>query len=370
MARRIRRWHALTALVGCAALSAGVLAAASAPAAAATKPHWTVTYRHKGVTITDLVVLRPKAAWAVGRNGTGSGLLLRSDGSTWTSVTFPGSAHYQPERIWALSATDIWISGQDTASFSSSEMLHLHDGTWSTLTLPGGEPMLVVSDTSIWATNIGLASCGTVSEDSQGCIGTAHWNGSTWTTYPLRATTTDAAARSGSTIWVIGESYTRIVNDSPVFTPDLFTWTGSAWRRVTSVHFGRTAHSPAIVVTSPRDIWVADSSLAHPRACAMHWTGARWSPFFLPGAPGPCNWTASDGKGGLWFNWFKLPSVTLAHWTGGRLVFTSDFRPISSFGTDGFSPVAVPRTNWVMLSGSYCPLTKACPITGVIAQYT
>ena len=112
-------------------------------------------------------------------------------------------------------------------------------------------------------------------------------------------------------------------------------------------------------------MYVAEATRADGKACAMHWTGSRWQPFYLPGSPGPCIWTTSDYRRGLWLIGPAGPEFTWVHWTGKRFIHTAPFTPNSSgYNTDGFSIAAVPHSSSVWLFGSYCNLSLPCRTKG------
>ena len=115
-------------------------------------------------------------------------------------------------------------------------------------------------------------------------------------------------------------------------------------------------------------MYVAEATRGDGKACAMHWTGSRWQPFYLPGSPGPCIWTTSDHRRGLWLIGPAGPEFTWVHWTGKRFIHTAPFTPNSSgYNTDGFSIAAVPHSSSVWLFGSYCNLSLPCRTKGLIA---
>jgi hypothetical protein len=376
MGRRTRR--VIAGMLG--ALSLAVLTCAqAAPAGAvpASAPAWHVDYQRTGTVINQIAATGPRNAWAIGdsyRAGQ-AGLLLHWNGSSWRTMSYPGERTTAPAAIFALSATDFWLFVS-----SSSPVLHWRSGHWSTLALPvNAVPMAVLSDSDIWVAGGESSPSACPPPDHDACSLTSHWNGTSWTTYPLPATEIDgASASSPSSVWAVGENSLR---HKPVrggfevsFVPAVYRWTGTAWQR-TSLAGRRTFQTPTVIAYSARDVYVGEATTAHPGACAMHWTGARWSPFYLPassylpGASHACGWIGSDFRGGLWFSGpSPLPYFTFVHWSGGRFTSTPHFTPDKNgWNTDGFTLAAVPHSKSDWLYGSWCLPTRKCVTKGLIA---
>jgi hypothetical protein len=277
MSRRASIHAGLIALLAIPGLV--LTAAASGPASASgtsRTPTWHVQYRQPGTDITAVSATGPDNAWAIGINRRrGTGLLLHWNGSRWQSVHYPGEAADLPTAIFALSATDFWIFVQN-----SYQALHWSNGQWNELDMPvAGYPMAVVSDTNIWISGGNVPDCNVSSHSGRGCTATSHWNGTTWTSFPLAAqsiASVSASSRAG--VWLVGESYSRTKaashHDGFITTslPYVYRWTGSVWRR-SPLAVRRTSADPSIVADSPKDVFVAEASTTHRSACSMHWNG-------------------------------------------------------------------------------------------------
>jgi hypothetical protein len=349
--------------------SAGTGTAAAAVSAA--RPAWRVIYRLQGTDITAVTASGPDNAWAVGNfwdaKGRPHGQLLHWDGSRWRLVSYPDQRVHLISAAYALTATDAWFSVYGSGN---GELLHWSNGRWSAMSLPANlQNIDVISDRNIWAVGGMLPHCDGGPGDSRGCTVTSHWNGSAWTSYPLGAFEgVRFGASSSSDVWAVGDSFVRVIRDSPSFVPYVFHWTGSAWKR-TGLALHRTSWWSSIVALSPRDVYVAESTMAHRNACAMRWNGSRWTPFYLKGSAGPCHWATSDYHRGLWFMAQPSgPGFAWAHWTGARFVTTPAYQPSKNgWNTDGFTIAAVPHSSLVWLFGSYCGVSRPCRIKGVIA---
>ena len=131
------------------------------------------------------------------------------DGRQWGSVHYPDQRRYLPSAIYALSPTDMWLYGYDSAQ--SASILHWTNGTWKTMPLPvNSQNVLMLTDDNIWVEGGELPGCCSVSAGSQGCSVTSHWNGSSWTSYPLRVFNVGAfAGGSSGNVWAVGDSWER-----------------------------------------------------------------------------------------------------------------------------------------------------------------
>jgi hypothetical protein len=373
MSRRASIRAGLTALLAIPGLA--LTAAASGPAsatAASRTPAWHVQYRQPGTDITAVSATGPDNAWAIGlnrRHGS-AGLLLHWNGSRWQPMRYPGEAADLPIAIFALSATDFWLFVQN-----SDQALHWSNGQWSELDMPaGGYPMAVLGDNDIWVEGGSSRNCDYSSDRGRGCSATSHWNGTGWATYPLAAQTiVSVSASSPSDLWLVGESYAKTKPAPHHFgvvtttLPYVYRWTGSAWHR-SGLAVRRTSANPSIVAYSRRDVFVAEASASNKAACAMHWNGSRWKPFYQPGSPGACDWAVSDGHGGLWLAGTLGLGIDFVHWTGKRFVTTRRFLPSRSFNTDGFLLAPAPHSKVAWIFGSYCKLPGVCRTEGLIAQ--
>lgn len=376
MSRRALIRAGLTVVLAIPGLALTAVGSASASAAATVRtPTWHVEYRQPGPDFTAVSAAGPDSAWAIGLNRSHglTGLLLHWNGARWHSMWYPHKSAFLPSAIFALSATDLWVFGEDATP--PYQALHWHDGQWSELQLPNGaQPMAVLSDTDIWVEGGNAPACGVGRDAGRGCIATSRWNGATWTTYPLAAqNVASVSASSKAGVWLVGLSYSRtkaVPHHGGYVTtsvPYVYRWTGSAWHR-SGLACCWTSADPSIVADSPKRVFVAEASAAHPTACAMHFDGSKWKPLYRPAPRGACDWAVSDDHGGLWLYGTLGLGISFVHWTGKRFVTTRRFSPSRSFDTDGFLVAAVPRSRAVWAYGSYCSISRACRVIGLIAR--
>ena len=227
---RVTAAAVVVAALSCVAVGPADASSAAAAAAAANRPTWQVVYHQLGVNIQAISATGPKGAWGIGADKAG-GVLLHWDGVSWRPVHYPDQRNYLPSQIFALSPTDMWLFGYD--STQPAEILHWSNGFWSTMSLPvNAQNVDVLGDGDIWLEGGMLPHCNTVNADSQGCTITSHWNGSTWTSYPLRAFEgVTFGGTSKSDVWAVGDSFVRVMctwRQRPRRTGKLARCTGTA----------------------------------------------------------------------------------------------------------------------------------------------
>ncbi len=174
---------------GASTAATGSAGAGAAAAVGAARPAWQVMYRLPGTDITAVSASGPDSAWAAGNfwdaKGCSRGRLLHWDGSRWRLVSYPDQRVHLISAVYALTASDAWFAVYGTGN---GELLHWSQGRWSTMSLPvDSQSIYVVSDRDIWAAGGTLPHCYDGPADTRGCTVTSHWNGSSWTSYPLRA---------------------------------------------------------------------------------------------------------------------------------------------------------------------------------------
>jgi hypothetical protein len=327
---------------------------ASGGVSSARQPWWAVSYQYKGGGIQSLSATGPKDAWAIGYRVNAPYVLLHWNGSVWRVRSFPHERGETLTSITALSARDVWIFAQDVQEPTApEEALHWNGIQWSVLALPvdAGAP-LVLSDSDIWVTGgEQLPGCVSRGPDSQGCTVTSHWNGSTWRRHRVAAVEiTDIVGSSPSNVWATGDSFERQSGDTGTVLPEVFRWMGTFWKRV-ALRAPRRGGAPLAVAYSPRDVWVGESSVAFPKARAMHWNGRNWEPFWIAGIPPGGGYIASDDHGGLWFS---ANLAAYAHWIGGpRVIYPRQFIPRGSEGTTMVGLAPVPGSSGAWIYGLY-----------------
>jgi hypothetical protein len=185
------------------------------------------------------------------------------------------AANQQLDNIQAVSATDLWVLGQNDTT-SAPLVWHGNGRSWTQIPVPGS--MLHGGD---------LANIAATSPDSAWAVGTTgssqtlilHWNGTAWSRQASPNAGLDlldsATATSAGNAWAVG--YT---GDSPATDRTLILhWNGRKWSPVTSPK-PLAGMLNAVTAVSADDAWAVGVSTtatgAHPKALVMHWNGKSW----------------------------------------------------------------------------------------------
>ncbi len=183
--------------------------------------------------MTSLVVTGRHSAWAAGvtfgTSGPVGDVLMRWNGSTWRSVSFP--LHGADQNLWHLAAG------------------------------PGG---------AVWAVGDSHNSAQTKSTPLS-----MTWNGAIWrkvaVTAPANSELDAVAFVPGGTAWAGGTS-------SDGKRTLILRWTGTAWSKAASPNPFATSSVNAVAATSPRDAWAvgAGTGSGLSRTFVLHWNGGTW----------------------------------------------------------------------------------------------
>jgi hypothetical protein len=238
---------------------------------------WTTyTLADAGITesmvLSSVAILSPTDVWAAGPNHTDpTGLpLVHWDGTQWSRVTPPAPAGATWVSVNALSASagDLWALASASVNCSNSTCETEYfaarwDGTgWSlTPALPAGftagTNISADSPTDVWVVGGGAGDA-------------AHYNGSTWSTFAMPATSgqTDLglheiAARGGQA-WAVGSTHESSNNSTHAA---VYHWDGLTW---SSVGFPVTSDnsntSTVTYLPGSTTVWIEahDPSLTYP----------------------------------------------------------------------------------------------------------
>jgi hypothetical protein len=169
-------------------------------------------------------------AWAVGYTGSGRTLILRWNGTAWTTVPSPdpGTDNYL-YGVVATPAGTAWAVGYTESTNTSTRTLILR------------------------------------------------WNGTAWTTVPSPNPGTDnylysVAATPAGTAWAVGCTVTGCGTGASARTL-ILRWNGTAWTRVPSP--GPDARLLGVAALSGSDAWAV--GIADGKTLILHWNGQMWS---------------------------------------------------------------------------------------------
>jgi hypothetical protein len=334
MNRRVFKRGAL-ATAGAAALTL----ATALPGDAATTAEWRLSSYASSVTggMTSVAAISKTDAWAVGSTDHGSTLVnspyvLHWNGSTWSTVSIPGSNGYYSWLVAASSASNVWVLGEDVNDSENQKLFHFDGSHWHTVSVPEGNlsTLVALSPTDVWLT--GQIGCNGPAK----CVTDVwQWNGSTWTAHPIYSSVENIAGTSATNIWAVGLNN---INDKDEGTLSAYRWNGTKWLTVVMPHPGMS-YWPDIAIGSASDIWIEGWRATSSKVLALRWTGSAWQQVLSGANAGASPDPVPDGSSGVWLGPWEL-------WNGHAMVDTSEYLGWASGGISDF--VQVPGA-----SGSY-----------------
>ncbi|MEO5954061.1 MAG: hypothetical protein ABIQ44_16490, partial [Chloroflexia bacterium] len=264
--------------------------------------HWTVfptpNFGTERSEILGVAAIASNNVWAVGvsyalnSNEERVSYVIHWDGTIWTLVPVPvlGDTKNQggsdgTDRdfdkfygIEALSANDIWITGEAYrySEFPQVLMLHWNGANWTRFLAPSPgsdwnriEGIEALSPNDIWAVGYYRIA------GEQDKTLALHWDGTAWTLSPSlnpepnRNFLNDVAPVTANNVWAVGYSISDIGN----VRPTMFHWDGTAWSEtpLTEPPTGGSEGLTAITAISANDIWAVGIF-----GMAYHWDGVSW----------------------------------------------------------------------------------------------
>ena len=338
MNRRVLKRGAL-ATVGAAVLTV----ATALPGDAATTAEWRLSSYASSVTggMTSVAAISRTDAWAVGGTNHGATLVnspyvLHWNGSTWRTVSIPGSNGYYSALVAASSANNVWVLGDDVND-SLNQKLFRYDGShWHTMSVPEGNlsTLVVLSTSDVWLS--GQIGCNGSTPAARCVTDVFQWNGSTWTAHPIYSRVENIAGTSATNIWAVGLN--RVDDKTGEGTVSAYRWNGTKWLTVVMPHPGMSGW-PDIAIGSARDIWIEGWRATSTKVLALRWTGSTWQQVLSGANAGASPDPVPYGSSGVWLGPWEL-------WTGRAMVDTGEYLGWASGGISDF--VQVPGA-----SGSY-----------------
>ena len=214
--------------------------------------------------------------WAVG-SGVSSPLILRWNGTKWTTQSLAGNGEDELTAVSAMSAHNAWAVGNDVAN-GHSLIAHWDGNKWSLVRNPNPghfnvlNAVTAISRTDAWA----------VGQDFRKEVKIEHWNGGFWSLKPnphitgiLTVFNGVTAAPNGS-VWAVGK---RTVTKSLLDKTLTARWTGTRWINVRSPDFGSSVTADnrlyGVYAPSARSAW-AVGGFSDLYAVIEHWNGRKW----------------------------------------------------------------------------------------------
>jgi hypothetical protein len=307
-------------------------------------------------------------AWAVGSwfsnpSLPNDALIEHWNGSAWKIV--PGApisiagASIALNAVAALKPSDVWAVGTITTTpttFSVFQALVEHwDGKkWSRVVSTFSQEVLLqgvsaLSDNDVWVVGVG-----------DGLPFAAHWNGKTWTQFPIPGSFGGAGgtfyavhAISASNVWVVGTGNEQTLIEH---------WNGAHWNLIPSPVVGQTqnlgpsAVLSSITAASAKDLWAVGNYSPDGFtnvALIEHWNGAHWSvvsspPTAMDGVNYNLVGVAAVAANNIWaIGYNNIEGLLFVHWNGTAWSLVKGPAMSASEYLDGIS-VASPCAIWAV----------------------
>ena len=305
---------AMAAVTIAAAAAFGAFVGGGAQAGAATTAQWRSWYSSSAsVFMTGVVAFGPKAIWSVGvpDNYSYRPFVVRWDGSSWRSVSIPGSAGYQTAAIGGSSTGNVWVFAGNKVG--QKKAFRFDGAHWHTIAVPansfGWASPVVLSKTNVWI-NSG-PQCKTVANSNWGCTSHLyHWNGRSWQKTSIGDFVSGIAAAPSGAVLAVGNAPRDMQGNGPV---SVFRWSGTRWKAISMPH-PKAAYAPQIAMSSTSDIWVSDVGAVPADDSVLHWNGSKWTTINSYGGLNSTPKVAADGAGGVWLGDWD-------HYTVGKWVY-------------------------------------------------
>src|SRR5258708_7913400 len=193
--------------------------------------------------------------------------------------------------IAAVSASDVWVVGEDEPSNTPQTLIQHWDGaSWSLVPRPnsatGGylASVAALSSTNVWAV-------GSTDDAYLGQTLIEHWDGASWSLVPSPspsgATNSYLAGVHGDAandVWAVGyANYPAATPGVTVAQTLIEHWNGTAWSIVPSPNFSTTLADQLTSVTTiaNNNAWAVGKTQTLPyyqdHTLILHWDGASWT---------------------------------------------------------------------------------------------
>lgn len=332
------RPKAVAALAAVVSLAGLLMGALGQPAAAWAAPGsvpggWRVVYESTSKTSNSLysvAAVSPGDAWAAGEIAAGGSddqsVVLHWNGTSWKRASVPGLTGFYVPAVAASSASDVWLFAA-SADGGSPRAMRWNGSRWVTIPMPAGsyypDDVAVLSPTDAWVVGPQQPCTGTGAAEV--CPTTLyHWDGSSWSPFPLPLTadgSTELSASSPTNVWVVGASSPCLASRCS-YSPVAYHWSGSTWLKAPSLPLKHSYYPPDVAAGAKKNVWVSgwSATRAGQPGRLMHWNGRRWQVTDASGDLVTESPLVADGRSGAWMGPY-------AHWTGTEWVNTAPFSP-------------------------------------------
>jgi len=299
----MKRWMAWAVAV--LAPVAGL--AASGPAGASSSAWYQVLQVNRAGGFSQIAAVSETNIWAVGdvwdRNGTilKQPFIRHYNGTSWMTVTIPGSPRFESDQVSASAANNVWVVGLGTSHVAHS-VAYRYDGShWHKIPVPSLtylQGIAVLGPKNVWA----FGSSGTIfAPHGDVSADVFHWNGTKWRGYNLAKGNLmgeSISASAKSNVWIAGSLWT-----GRAYRALVYRWNGTGWHNegLPLVH----TDIPGVSAFSPTNVWVGWNTTFNSHA--LHWDGQHWHTVTVPdNVDANTMNVVRNGKGGYWFGYAAM----------------------------------------------------------------
>jgi len=218
----------------------------------------------------------PTDAWAVWDS-----TAAHYDGSSWTTSTIP--AAYGLNSVAIVSPADVWAAGPNHTNPAGLPLVHWNGTQWSSVAPPAppgatwvSVNALSASGGDLWVLASASLNCSNGFCDNE--YFAARWDGTGWSPTPALPAGFTAgssiSADSAADVWVVGGG-----------TGDAAHYNGSTWSTFTMpATSGQTALSLHKIAAHGGQAWAVGSTQNNgtTHAAVYHWDGSAWSSAAFP----------------------------------------------------------------------------------------
>jgi hypothetical protein len=215
--------------------------------------------------LADVAGSGPDDAWAVGATGYEArddqgwplprywALVERWDGAAWTRARLP--VRGELSSVSVVSSDDAWAVGGDYTDYLDGDalpvLLHWDGAAWQrvetgpAVRLGPLSDVLALSASDVWV----------IGEDASGKAVAAHWSGVSWRAYrlPKGGQVSDLAALSSRDVWASGSIGTEFMG---LMAPRLWYWNGGKWAVVPAGDDEAEGGLHGIAARPPREVFL------------------------------------------------------------------------------------------------------------------
>jgi hypothetical protein len=295
----MKRW-----MTGAVTLVAAVAGLAGAGPAAASSGGWYQTYQvNREGSFSEIAAISKTNVWAVGDlwdkniNPIYQPFIRHFDGSSWSTVTIPGSPKFDSYQVSASSADNVWVVGLLPNPIEHSTAYRWDGSHWHRIPVPAEtalQGVVAFGPDNVWA----YGTSGTIFAGHVGAT-VFHWNGSRWRGYAPdngQLIVESMSASGPDNVWFAGFYYVH----HTVAHALAYRWTGTGWHNAGLPRV--LTDQPGVTAFSPVNVWLGWGNESGVGWSALHWNGRSWQAQPIPDdvSANPAN-VVPDGQGGYWF---------------------------------------------------------------------